>query len=100
MNKNKKDAKNKVKSYIKTASSIVIGYGVGEFMGTVMKDFKPNARGIRKLFIKVGALALTGMVIKSVTDYIDQEIDDVFDTIEEITVEVIKDGEDTDVVDN
>lgn len=89
MNK-KKDIKNQVKSHVKAISTLVVGYGVGEIMGTVMKDFKPDAKGIRKVFIKIGALALTGMVIKSVSDYVESEIDDIFNTIEEISIEVEK----------
>lgn len=82
MNK-KKDVKNQVKSHIKAVSSIIVGYGVGELMGYVMKDFKPDARGVKKVFIKIGALALTGMVVKSACDYVEGEIDELFDMAEE-----------------
>lgn len=92
MNKKKKEVTNQIKSHIKIISGIVVGYGVGEFMGAVMKDFKPDAKGIRKLFIKVGAFALTGMVIKSATDYLDGEIDDIFDTIEELSDKIEEGG--------
>lgn len=90
MSKKKKDIKAQVKSHVKAISTLVIGYGVGELMGTVMKDFKPDAKGIRKMFIKIGAVALTGMVIKSVTDYVEGEIDDIFNTVEEFMIEVEK----------
>lgn len=82
----KKDVKDKVKSHIKAASSLVVGYGVGELMGCVMRDFKPDAKGIKKLFIKIGAIALTGMVVKSACDYVEGEIDELFDTAEEMIV--------------
>lgn len=100
MSKKKKDVKTQVKSHIKAISTLVIGYGVGEFMGVVMKDFKPDARGIRKMFIKVGAFALTGMVIKSVTDYVEGEIDDIFETVEEIAIEVMKEEDDKNASEN
>lgn len=95
---NKKDVKNKLKTYTKTISGVIVGYGVGELIGTVMKDFEPNAKGIKKVFIKIGAFALTGMVIKSVTDYVESEIDDIFDTIEELSIEIEK--KESEVIDN
>lgn len=95
MNKNKKkDIKNQVKSHVKAISTLVVGYGVGEIMGTVMKDFKPDAKGVRKVFIKIGTLALTGMVIKSVSDYVESEIDDIFEIVEEMVIEAEKEEKD------
>lgn len=84
----KKTAVNNVKSHVKGIAAILVGYGVGEIMGNVMKDYKPDAKGLHKALIKLGAIALTGMVIKSVTDYVDGEIDDIFDTAEKIVIEV------------
>lgn len=82
--KKKKNVTAQVKSHVKGISAILVGYGVGEIMGYVMKDFKPDAKGVRKALIKIGALAMTGMVIKSVTDFVDGEIDEVFDIIDEV----------------
>lgn len=84
----KKDAVTNIKSHVKGISAIVIGYGVGEIMGNVMKDYKPEAKGFRKAFIKLGAIALTGMVIKTVTNYVDGEIDEVFDSAEKMVSEI------------
>lgn len=83
-----KTPEEKIKSHIKAIGTLVIGYGVGEFMGEIMKDFQPNAKGVRKLFIKVGALALTGMVIKAATDYVEKEVDEAFDTAKELMAEL------------
>lgn len=84
--KKKKEVKEQVKSHIKAVSSLVVGYSVGELMGCVMRDFKPNAKGIKKVFIKIGAIALTGMVVKSTCDYVEGEIDELFNTAEEMIV--------------
>lgn len=89
MTKNKKKTpKEQIKSHLKIVSGIAITYGVGEFMGAVMKDFSPDARGVKKIFIKIGTLALTGMVIKAATDYMDKEIDEAFETAEEVLKEI------------
>lgn len=90
--KKTKDIKTQIKSHIKAISGIVVGYGVGELMGAVMKDFNPDAKGIKKAFIKIGAFALTGMIIKSATDYIDGEINDIFNTIEELSITIEKEN--------
>lgn len=74
-----------IKTTIKTISSIIVGYGVGEIAGSVLKDFTPNARGLKKLAIKAGALAITGMAVVKVSDFVDHEIDDIFDSVEEVS---------------
>lgn len=84
MKKNKtKELTSKIKPHVKGVASIIVACGVGELMGVVMKDFKPDAKGIRKAFVKLGALALTGMVIKAATDYVEGEIDDIFNAVDE-----------------
>lgn len=77
-----------VKSGIKEISGIVVACGVGSIMGNVMRDYKPDAKGIQKLMIKIGAAAITGMVIKAATDYVNDGIDDIFDVGEEIAVTI------------
>lgn len=87
----KKDAKTvskQIKGHVKGISAILVAYGVGEIMGNVLKEYKPDAKGLRKALIKIGAVALTGMVIKSVTDYVNGEIDEVFDMAEEAVNQV------------
>lgn len=86
--KKKKDLTSKIKSHVKCVSALIVAYGVGEIMGNVIKDFKPDAKGVRKVFIKIGALALTGMVIKSVNDYVDGEIDEVFELAEDVSIKI------------
>lgn len=86
----KKDVKQQIRSHIKIAGHLAVGYSVGKFMGAVMQDFTPDAKGVKKIFIKIGALALTGMVVKAATDYIESEIDDIFDTVEEMSTELNK----------
>lgn len=71
---------NSIKSHIKSISGILVSAGVAGIMGNVMKEYKPDTKGVQKILIKLGAAALTGMVIKSATEYVDGEIDDIFDT--------------------
>lgn len=93
--KKKKESikKNQVRNAVKFASTLVVGYGVGEIVGYILKDFQPNAKGIKKTAIKIGALAITGMAMKKVCDYVEEEVDDIFDFCEEITVEVQRETE-------
>lgn len=84
MKKIKKTQKDQIKAGIKLASSLVVGYGVGEIVGFVLKDFQPSAKGIKKSAIKIGALALTGMAIKKTCDYVENEIDEAFDMCDEM----------------
>lgn len=93
--KKKKDVskKDQIKTAVKFASSLVVGYGVGEIVGYILKDFQPTAKGIKKTAIKIGALAITGMAMKKVCDYVEEEIDEVFDICEEISIELSKEKE-------
>lgn len=93
----KKDTKtvlDSVKQHTKSIAYILVGYGVGEIMGNVLKEYKPDAKGVQKMLIKLGAYALTGMVIKSAADYVGGEIDDIFEFVSEISEETKK-SEDT-----
>lgn len=83
----KSDVISKVKSHTKIIASIVVGYGVGEIMGNVMKDYKPDSKGLKKALIKLGAAALTGMIVKEVCKFVESEIDEVFDFVNDISVE-------------
>lgn len=86
----KKDTKavlDSVKQHTKSIAYILVGYGVGEIMGNVLKEYKPDAKGVQKMLIKLGAYALTGMVIKSAADYVGGEIDDIFEFVSEISEE-------------
>lgn len=94
--KSTKDISNQIKSHVKCISSLLVGAGVASIMGNVMKEYKPDAKGIQKLIIKIGAVALTGMVIKSVNDYVDSEIDDIFESATEFAVRLDQEGERTD----
>lgn len=81
--------KDKLKKYTKTIATVATGYGVAELMGSILKDFRPDAKGIRKLAIKIGAAALTGLVIKAAADFVSDEVDDIFDTVDQ-TIEEAK----------
>lgn len=97
MKKNdKKTVMTKVKGHTKTIANLVVGYSVGEVVGTLLKDCKPDAKGIKKLVVKLGVAAMTGMVIKMATDYVGGEIDEVFEMVEkaEKMVEVTENGDD------
>lgn len=86
----KKDTKavlDSVKQHTKSIAYILVGYGVGEIMGNVLKEYKPDAKGVQKMLIKLGAYALTGMVIKSAADYVGGEIDDIFEFMTEVSAE-------------
>ena len=82
-----------IKGHVKAVSTLVIGYGVAELVGYAMRDFKPDAKGVKKAIIKLGALAITGMLIKATTDYVEGEIDEVFDMVEEVSVKIKSDME-------
>ena len=89
----KKDTKavlDSVKQHTKSIAYILVGYGVGEIMGNILKEYKPDAKGVQKMLIKLGAYALTGMVIKSAADYVGGEIDDIFEFVSEIEKETKK----------
>lgn len=94
---NKKDIFSQVKSHTKIVATLIAGYGVGEIMGSIMKDYQPDAKGIKKLMIKLGAVALTGMVVKEVSKYIEGEIDDIFEFAESVNVRLGEDASDTEV---
>lgn len=81
--KSKKTVINQVKGHTKIIAGLISAYGVTQIMGSAMRDFSPDAKGIKKLVIKLGAAAMTGMMIKMVGDYLDGEIDEVFDFAEE-----------------
>lgn len=81
--KSKKTVINQVKGHTKVIAGLISAYGVTQIMGSAMRDFSPDAKGIKKLVIKLGAAAMTGMMIKMVGDYLDGEIDEVFDFAEE-----------------
>lgn len=85
---NKNNILSQVKSHTKIVATLIAGYGVGEIMGSIMKDYQPDAKGLKKLMIKLGAVALTGMVVKEVSKYIEGEIDDIFEFAESVKVEV------------
>lgn len=93
MKKNKKTVLEQVKGHTKIIAGLVTGYGVGQIMGAVMKDYKPDATGIRKMVIKLGAAALTGMVIKRVSDYVGGQVDEVFDFAEDVFEKAQKKGD-------
>lgn len=83
MKKNdKKTVMTKVKGHTKTIANLIVGYSVGEVVGTLLKDCKPDAKGLKKLIVKLGVAAMTGMVIKMATDYVGGEIDEVFEMVE------------------
>lgn len=83
MKKNdKKTVMTKVKGHTKMIANLIVGYSVGEVVGTLLKDCKPDAKGIKKLVVKLGVAAMTGMVIKMATDYVGGEIDEVFEMVE------------------
>lgn len=88
MKKDKKTVLSQVKSHTKIIATLLAGYGVGEIMANVMKDYQPDAKGLKKMLIKLGAVALTGMVVKEVGKYLDGEIDEIFDFVEKIDAEV------------
>lgn len=92
--KNTKAVFDSVKQHTKSIAYILVGYGVGEIMGNVLKEYKPDAKGVQKMLIKLGAYALTGMVIKSAADYVGGEIDDIFEFVSEVNKEA-KESEDT-----
>ena len=98
--KTQKNIANSIKGHVKSISGILVGVGVASIMGNVMKEYKPDAKGVQKLLIKLGAAALTGMVIKSATDYVDGEIDDIFDSAVEFAEKMDqKEAEDDDADD-
>lgn len=78
----KKNLVDQIKGHTKAVAGLVATYGVAQIMGNVMKDYQPDAKGAKKLLIKIGAAAITGAVIKMVTDYIDDGIDEVFEYAE------------------
>lgn len=83
MKKNdKKTVMTKVKGHTKTIANLIVGYSVGEVVGTLLKDCKPDAKGLKKLIVKLGVAAMTGMVIKMATDYVGGEIDEIFEMVE------------------
>lgn len=84
MKKDTKKTMNQIKSHVKGITGILVGCGVAGLMGNVLKEYKPDSKGLQKLLIKIGAAALTGMVIKSVNDYVNGEIDDIFEMAESI----------------
>lgn len=88
MKKNKKTVLSQVKSHTKIIATLLAGYGVGEIMANIMKDYQPDAKGLKKMLIKLGAVALTGMVVKEVGKYLDGEIDEIFDFAEKVDAEV------------
>lgn len=94
--KSNKSVIDSVKSHTKSIAYILVGYGVGEIMGNVLKEYKPDAKGVQKMLIKLGAYALTGMVIKSATDYVSGEIDDIFEFMADVNAEMEKEKEDAD----
>lgn len=91
--KKEKNVKNQIKNHVKAVSTLVVSYGVAELVGYAMRDFRPDAKGVKKVFIKLGALAITGMAIKAATDYVEGEIDEVFDMVEGISIKVKSDME-------
>lgn len=95
----KKIVTDQIKSSLKCISGAVVACGVGAIMGNVMRDYKPEAKGLRKMMIKIGAAALTGMVIKAATDYVNGEIDDIFEMGEEIAVNISIEKEEEDEAD-
>lgn len=78
----KKIVMTKVKGHTKMIANLIVGYSVGEVVGTLLKDCKPDSKGIKKLVVKLGVAAMTGMVIKMATDYVGGEIDEVFEMVE------------------
>lgn len=92
----KNEVISQVKSHSKVIASVILGYGVGQIMGNVLKDYKPDAKGLKKILIKLGAAALTGMVIKEVCKFAEGEIDEVFDAVEAATCEGDDEDEDPD----
>lgn len=83
MKKNdKKTVMTKVKGHTKTIANLIVGYSVGEVVGTLLKDCKPDAKGFKKLVVKLGVAAMTGMIVKMATDYVSGEIDEVFEMVE------------------
>lgn len=76
-----------IKGHVKGISGLLVGCGVGAIMGNILKEYRPDARGLQKMVIRIGAVALTGMVIKSVNDYVNSEIDEVFDLVNEIAAD-------------
>lgn len=86
--KSTKDITSQIKSHVKGISGLLVGCGVGAIMGNVLKEYKPDAKGLQKMLIKLGAAALTGMVIKSVNDYVNSEIDEAFELVNEISMKM------------
>lgn len=81
--KSKKTVINQVKGHTKVIAGLISAYGVTQIMGSAMRDFSPDAKGVKKLVIKLGAAAMTGMMVKMVGDCLDREIDEAFDFAEE-----------------
>lgn len=88
MKKDKKTVLSQVKSHTKIVATLLAGYGVGQIMANVMKDYQPDAKGLKKMLIKLGAVALTGMVVKEVGKYLEGEIDDAFKLIENVDIKI------------
>lgn len=84
----KKDTVTQIKGHVKAIATLIVGLGAGEIIGSAVREYKPDAKGLQKIAIKIGAIALTGMVVKAVSNYVESEIDEAFQAGEDIYTQI------------
>lgn len=71
------------KNLIKFGLGTITMFGIDEIIGNAIKYVNPQKMNIaKKICVGVASLAITGCVAKAVNNYLDETIDEVFDTIE------------------
>lgn len=69
----------------KAISSMVVSFGVGTIIENIVKQTTPDNIGkIKKIGIYIGSLALSGMISDKVGKYVEENIQDIVNSVNKI----------------
>lgn len=68
----------------KTVAKFVVGAGVHFVVTKALKDVVPIENKREKLKLLIGSYAIAGIVVRQATSFIEQEIDDAVETLDEL----------------
>jgi len=75
--------------WVKTGVGLIVATGVGALVGTAIKSNHPeNMKLVTKFCVGAAGLVLTGIASTKAEQYVDDKVDMVFDTAEQIYEEV------------
>lgn len=73
------------RSIVKAAASFATSTGVGMVVGNLINTTTPeDLKRTQKVMTLIGAFAVTGLVSNKASEYMELQVDSMFDTVDEI----------------